>query len=129
MKIPKNYQYLLKDKTKAYVYLATIMADGTPQVTPVWFSADENYILINTVAGRVKDRNMQTRPHVALVFQDPNDPYRYMQIRGKIAERTTEGADAHIHALSQKYRGKDWDIPAGETRVIYKISPDKIDTH
>ena len=129
MNIPKNHQDLLKDETKAYVYLATIMADGTPQVTPVWFSVDENYILINTAVGRVKDRNMQAHPNVALVFQDPNDPFRYMQIRGKIAERTSEGAVEHIHALSQKYMGKDWDIPAGEERVIFKILPDKVDAH
>ncbi|MBT7325176.1 MAG: PPOX class F420-dependent oxidoreductase [Anaerolineae bacterium] len=126
MNIPENYQDLLADETKTYVFLATIMADGTPQVTPIWFNSDEEYILINTAAGRVKDRNMQARPHVALVFQDPNDPYR---LRGKIAERTTEGADTHIHALSQKYMGKDWDILAGEERVIYKISADKIDAH
>ena len=129
MNIPEDYKDLLADERKAYAYLATVMADGTPQVTPIWFNTDENYILINTAAGRVKDRNMQARPNVALVFQDPNDPYRYMQIRGKIAERTTEGADAHINALSQKYRGKDWDIPAGEERVIFKISADKIDAH
>ncbi len=129
MHIPKDYQDLLADETKSYVYLATIMADGTPQVTPVWFSTDENYILINTAVGRVKDRNMQARPNVALVFQDPNTPYRYMQIREKIAERTSEGAVQHIHALSQKYMGKDWTIPAGEERVIFKISPDKIDAH
>ena len=129
MNIPEGYKDLLADETKAYVYLATVMADGTPQVTPVWFSADENYILINTAAGRVKDRNMQARPHVALVFQDPHNPYRYTQIRGKIAERTTEGAVAHIHTLSQKYMGKDWNIPAGEERVIFKISADKIDAH
>ena len=129
MNIPEDYQDLLADETKAYVYLATVMADGTPQVTPVWFSADDDYILINTAAGRVKDRNMQARPHVALVFQDPNDPFRYMQIRGKIAERTTDGAVAHIHVLSQKYMGKDWSIPAGEERVIFKISADKIDAH
>ena len=127
--VPENYQDLLADETKAYVYLATVMADGTPQLTPVWFSTDENYILVNTAAGRVKDRNMQARPNVALVFQDPANPFRYMQIRGKIAKRTTEGADAHIHALSQKYMGKDWNIPAGEKRVIYKISPDKVDAH
>ena len=129
MNIPEDYQDLLADETKAYVYLATVMADGTPQVTPVWFSADEDYILINTAAGRVKDRNMQARPHVALVFQDPANPFRYMQIRGKIAERTTEGAVEHIHALSQKYMGKDWNIPAGEERVIFRISADKIDAH
>ena len=129
MNIPEDYKDLLADETKAYVYLATVMADGTPQVTPVWFSADDDYILINTAAGRVKDRNMQARPNVALVFQDPANPFRYMQIRGKIAERTTEGAVEHIHALSQKYMSKDWNIPAGEERVIFKISPDKIDAH
>ena len=129
MNIPEKFQDLLKDETKAYVYLATIMADGTPQVTPVWFSVDENYILINTAVGRVKDRNMQARPNVAMVIQDPANPYRYMQIRGKIAERTSEGAVAHIHALSQKYMSKDWDLPAGEARVIFKISPDKVDAH
>ncbi|MBT3712640.1 MAG: PPOX class F420-dependent oxidoreductase [Anaerolineae bacterium] len=129
MNIPENYQDLLKDDTKAYLFLATIMADGTPQVTPVWFSAEENYILINTAAGRIKDHNMQARPHVAMVIQDPNDPYRYMQIRGKSAERTTERAVAHIHALSQKYMGKDWNIPAGEERVIFKISIDKVSGH
>ena len=129
MNIPEDYKDLLSDETKTYVFLATVMADGTPQVTPVWFSADENYILINTAAGRVKDRNMQARPNVALAFQDPKDPYRYMQIRGKIAERTTEGAVAHIHALSQKYMGKDWSIPEGEERVIFKISADKVDAH
>ncbi|MBT7326340.1 MAG: PPOX class F420-dependent oxidoreductase [Anaerolineae bacterium] len=124
--IPKKYHDLLADETKAYLFLATIMADGTPQVTPVWFSTEENYILINTNTGRVKDRNMQARPHVAMVIQDPNTPYRYMQIRGKVAERTTEGAVAHIHALSQKYMGKDWNIPAGDERVIFKISTDKV---
>ncbi|MCF6278556.1 MAG: PPOX class F420-dependent oxidoreductase [Anaerolineales bacterium] len=127
--IPENYQDLLKDETKAYAFLATVMADGTPQVTPVWFSADENYILINTAAGRVKDRNMQARPNIALVLQDPATPYRYIQVRGKVIERTTVGAEAHIHALSQKYMGKDWEIPVGEERVLYKISPDKVDAH
>ena len=129
MNIPKNYQDLLNDETKAYLFLATVMAEGTPQVTPVWFNSDENHILVNTAAGRVKDRNMQARPHVAMVIQDPNDPYRYMQIRGKIAERTTERAVAHIHALSQKYMGKDWNIPEGEERVIFKISVDKVSGH
>lgn len=129
MNFPKKFQDLLQDETKAYVYLATIMEDGSPQVTPVWFSTDGEHILINTAEGRIKDRNMQARPHIALVIQDPNDTYRYVQIRGVVAERTYEGAVEHIHALSQKYRGKDWDIPAGQIRVIYKIAPEKFDTH
>jgi len=126
MNIPESYQDLFRDEAKAYLYLATIMPDGTPQVTPVWFSMDDKYLLINTAEGRTKDLNMQARPNVALVIQDPSDPYRYVQVRGKIAERTTEGADAHIHALSQKYRGKDWIIPPGEKRLIFKISLDKV---
>lgn len=129
MNFPEKYLDLLKDECKAYVFLATVMDDGTPQVTPVWFSADDEHILVNTAEGRVKDRNMRARPNVALVVQDPNDTYRYMQIRGKVVERTYEGADAHINALSQKYRGKDWDIPAGQIRVLYKIAPEKFDTH
>ncbi|MBC8334225.1 MAG: PPOX class F420-dependent oxidoreductase [Anaerolineales bacterium] len=126
MNIPESYQDLFKDEAKAYLYLATIMPDGTPQVTPVWFSMDEKYLLINTAEGRTKDLNMQARPNVALVIQDPIDPYRYVQIRGQVAERTTEGADAHIHALSQKYRGKAWIIPPGEKRLLFKISIDKL---
>ena len=124
--IPEGYRDLFKDESRAYLYLATIMPDGTPQVTPVWFSMGEKYLLINTAEGRTKDLNMQARPDVALVIQDPIDPYRYVQIRGKVAERTTVGADAHIHALSQKYRGKDWIIPPGEKRLLYKISLDNV---
>ncbi len=129
MNFPEKYRDLLKNETKAYAFLATVMDDGTPQVTPVWFSADDEHVLINTAEGRVKDRNMRARPNIALVIQDPNDPYRYIQIRGKVVKRATKGADAHINALSRKYRDKDWDIPAGEMRVIYKISPDKVDAH
>ncbi len=129
MKIPEKYLDLLKDETKAYAFLATVMKDGTPQVTPVWFSAEDDHILINTAEGRIKDQNMQAHPNVALVIQDPHDPYRYLQIRGVIVERTYEGADAHINALSNKYSGKDWDTQAGQIRVIYKIAPENFDAH
>jgi len=128
--IPKDYQDLFSDKSKALLFLATIMPDGTPQVTPVWFNLDEEgHVLVNTAAGRVKDINMQKRPRVAMVIQNLNDPYRYVQIRGKVVERTTEGADAHINVLSQKYMGKDWRSTAKETRVIFKISTDKFSGH
>ncbi len=129
MNIPEAYKDLFDNKSKALLFLATIMADGTPQLTPVWFNTDESYILVNTAAGRVKDINMQERPHVAVVIQDLNDPYRYVQIRGKVAERTTEGADAHINELSFKYRNKEWPGSADETRVIFKISIDKFSGH
>lgn len=129
MNFPEKYLDLLKDETKAFLYLATTMPDGSPQVTPVWFDTDGEHILINTAAGRIKDRNMQARPSVAMCITDPKDPYRYLQIRGKVVERVTENAEAHIHHLSRLYTGKDWVLPAGQERVIYKIAPETFDAH
>jgi PPOX class probable F420-dependent enzyme len=129
--IPEKLQDLLTDEKKAFVYLATLMHDGTPQVTPVWFNTDGEYILINSAAGRVKDKNMRARPNVALCIANPSDPYHYLQIHGKVVEYTTEGADAHIDALAFKYLGKE-KYPSrkpGEQRVTYKILPTKIDAH
>jgi len=126
---PTEYLDLLKDETKAYMFLATIMADGSPQVTPIWFSADDEFILINTNEGRVKDKNMKARPRVALVIQDPKDVYRYIGIRGDIAEYVREGADDHINQLSIKYDEKPWKYREGQKRIIYKIKPIHFDPH
>ncbi|MFO7683740.1 MAG: PPOX class F420-dependent oxidoreductase [Chloroflexota bacterium] len=131
MNFPEEYLDLLTDETKAYAYLATLMADGTPQVTPVWFNTDEDHILVNTAVGRTKDRNMKARPHVALCIADPKNPYRYVQVRGKVVEHTTEGANEHIDSLAWKYRGiKKYDnYQPGMQRIIYKILPENIDEH
>lgn len=131
MNFPDTYHDLLDDKNKAFAYLATVMDDGTPQVTPVWFNTDGEYILVNTAVGRVKDHNMKARPNVALCIADPNDPYRYMQVRGKVVEYTTEGANEHIDTLAWKYRGiKKYDnYRPGMQRIIYKIRPESIDEH
>lgn len=127
--IPAEFHDLLKDETKAFLFLATSMADGSPQVTPVWFSAEGEHILVNTAKGRVKDRNMRARPNVALVIQDPKTPYRYLQIRGRVDEITEEGGDEHINTLSLKYDGEPWKLVAGQVRVIYKILPEHVDAH
>ncbi|MEW6285592.1 MAG: PPOX class F420-dependent oxidoreductase [Chloroflexota bacterium] len=126
---PSEFLDLLKDETKAILYLATLMPDGSPQVTPVWFNTDGEYILINTSEGRVKDRNMKARPKVAMVIQDPSDPYRYLQIRGEVAEYTSDGADEHINQLSLKYDNEPWTFRAGQKRIIYKIRPLHFDPH
>ncbi|MBC7878574.1 MAG: TIGR03618 family F420-dependent PPOX class oxidoreductase [Anaerolineales bacterium] len=126
---PHEYFDLLKDETKAYLFLATTMADGSPQVTPIWFNTDDNHILINTNEGRTKDRNMKARPKVALVIQDPNDPYRYLGVRGEIAEHTTQGADEHINELNLKYDNEPWKYREGQKRIIYKIKPIHFDKH
>jgi PPOX class probable F420-dependent enzyme len=129
--IPETHFDLLLDEKKAFLYLATLMLDGAPQVTPVWFNIDGDNILINSAKGRVKDRNMRTRPQVALCIQDPSNPYRYMQIHGRVTEFTTDGADDHIDALALKYQG----VPKypyrqeGEQRVKYKIRIEKVDAH
>ena len=131
IKVPETMQDLLTDDKKAFVYLATLMPDGTPQVTPIWFNTDGDYILINSAAGRIKDKNMRARSSIALCIADSADPYRYLQIRGKVVDITTDGADDHIDALAFKYKGvsKYPYRKAGEQRVTYKILPTKIDAH
>ena len=124
---PDAFKDLLADETRAFVYLATIMADGSPQVTPVWFNVSGEYILINSARGRLKDRNMRARPRVALVIADPKDPYRYVQVRGSVVEITSEGARDHIDALAWKYQGQQkYSGPLDQERLIYKIQPEKI---
>lgn len=126
--IPDEYARLLSGEVLAFAYLATIMDDGTPQVTPVWFNTDGEFILINSVKGRVKDHNMRKRPNVAVVIHHADDPYRYIQIRGKVVEITTEGARRHIDELAGKYTGRQYfrGSSSNEVRVTYKISPDKV---
>ena len=117
-----NYLDLLQQK-KAFAGLATIMPDGTPQVTPVWFDYHGGRVRVNTAKGRVKARNLKPGAAVALSIMDPDNPYRYLQIRGRVANAT--GADAHIDSLAKKYLGKD-QYPfrqPGEVRVMYEIEP------
>ncbi len=127
MNIPEQYQDLLRDETNAFLYLSTIMKDGTPQVTPVWFNWDGQNILINSAKGRLKDKNMRARPQVALVIADPKNPYRYIQVRGKVVDVVEEGAREHINALNLKYTGSsDYPGPKDEVRVIYRIEAEHI---
>ena len=88
---------------RAFAHLATLMPDGRPQVTPVWREYDGRYALINTVAGRQKDKNLMRDGRVALSLIDPDNPYRYIEMRGDVHERTAKGANAHIDRLAQKY--------------------------
>jgi len=129
MSFPKDYQDLVDDASKALLYLATIMPDGSPQVTPVWFSTDGEYILVNTNEGRVKDKNMKARPKVAMTIQDPNDPYRYLGVRGEVVSYTTEGADEHISMLSLRYDNEPWTYRETQKRIIFRIKPIHFDPH
>jgi PPOX class probable F420-dependent enzyme len=129
MTFPTEFLDLLRDDSNALLYLATIMSDGSPQVTPVWFSTDGEHILINTNEGRTKDRNMKTRPKVAMTIQDPDDPYRYLGIRGEVIGYTREGANEHINSLSVRYDNKPWKPREGQRRIIFRIKPTHFDLH
>ena len=128
-KIPEKFLPILTQK-KAFASLATVMPDGSPQVTPVWFEYKDGKFIVNTARGRVKDRNMTKNARVALAILDPDDPYRHIAVRGKVVRVAEEGADASIDKLAKKYLGKD-KYPLrqpGEVRVMYEIEPTSIST-
>ncbi len=126
--IPESHLDLFAFEKRAFGHLATLMPDGSPQVTPVWIDFDGTHVLVNSARGRQKDVNVRRDPRVAIEVSDPNNPYRYVQIRGRVVEITEEGADEHIDRLAKKYRGLDrypYRRP-GEVRVIYKILPERV---
>jgi len=127
--IPANFQDLFRKK--AFAELATLMPDGSPQVTPVWCDYDGTHVLLNTAQGRQKDRNVRRDPRIALSILDPENPYRYVEIRGRVVEITEQGADAHINQLAKRYLGKDvypFRQP-GEVRLLVKVQPDRVRTY
>ena len=123
-KIPEKFSDLLQGK-KALASLATVMADGSPQVTPVWFDYTNGVVRVNTAKGRVKAHTLKKGAPVALAIIDPDNPYRYVQIRGRVERATEEGASDHINLLTKKYLGQDkypFGQP-GEVRILCEIEP------
>jgi len=113
---------------KNFAFVATLMKDGSPQITPTWIDFDGNSILINTAEGRVKQKNVSRDPHVAISIVDQNDPYNMLTIRGKVIEQTSSGADDHIDKLAKRYLEVD-KYPfrsQDEKRVILKVQPEKV---
>ena len=127
--IPQAYRDLFSKP--AFAHLVTLMPDGSPQVTPVWVDLQDGMLVVNSAKGRLKDRNMRRDPRVALAITDPANPYRYIQVRGRVAEVTEQGADAHADRMSKKYLNKDT-YPfrqPGEVRVLYKIKPERVQAY
>ncbi len=125
--IPAAFDDLMASP-KAFAHLATVNSGGAPQVTPVWFDVRDGKVRVNSAKGRLKSRNMQEGAKVALSILDPDNSYRYIQIRGTVTRVTEEGGDAHIDSLAKKYLGKD-SYPfrqAGEVRVIFEITPGSV---
>ncbi len=113
---------------KNFGFLATLMPDGSPQVTPTWVDIEDNHIIVNTAMGRLKQKNISRDPRVAVSVADQTNPYNMVTVRGKVVEQTTSGADEHIDKMAKKYMGLDR-YPGrapGEKRVLLKIKPDRV---
>lgn len=124
-KIPEKYLDLF-DK-RAFGSLGTLMPDGSPQVTPVWVDREGDTVLVNTAKGRQKDKNIQRDPRVSVTLIDPDNPYRYVEIRGHVIETTEKGAKDHIDKMAKKYLGVDKYPYAqpGEQRLLLRIEPER----
>jgi len=122
--IPQQYRDIVNKRV--FASFATLMPDGQPQVTPVWIDADNGHLLINTAKGRQKHRNVERDPRVAVTLVDPDNPYRYVEVRGRVVEMTERGAVEHIDKMAKKYLGKDKYPFArpGEQRILLKIEPE-----
>lgn len=130
IQLPELYLDLLTEK-KAFGHLATKYPDGTLQSTPVWVDYDGTNVIVNTSTDRQKAHNMKQHPRVALSVHDPDDPYRYLEVRGEVIDSTTDSADEHINKLSKKYLGKD-EFPyrePGQQRIKFLIRPLDYSTH
>ena len=127
--IPETYRDLFNKR--AFASLATVMPNGDIQVTPVWVDAENGNVIFNSARGRVKDKNVRRDPRVTLTLIDPDNPYRYMEIRGRVFDFTEQGADKHIDKMAKKYLGVDKYPYAkpGEVRVLYRVKPEKVLVH
>jgi PPOX class probable F420-dependent enzyme len=127
-KIPAAAHGLLDDVNFAHV--VTLMPDGMPQTTPVWIDRDGDVVVFNTAKGRAKHRNLVRDPRIALSVCAADNPYSYLQVRGR-AELVEEGAREHIDKMARKYIGKErypFSQP-GEERIIVRITPESVDWH
>ncbi|MFE9955183.1 PPOX class F420-dependent oxidoreductase [Micromonospora sp. NPDC005299] len=126
MDLPENLVDLLL--RPSICFITTLMPDGSPQITETWVDTDGKHILINTVQGFQKVRNVVRDSRVAVAIADPENPSRYVAVRGRVLDLTEHGAAEHIDQLSQKYLGRPypWFGGRGQTRVIMTIGADKI---
>lgn len=113
---------------KGFAHVATLMGDGSPQVSPVWVEADGDEIVFNIAEGSLKHLNLERDPRVALSLADPDNPYEALLVQGKVTEITPDGGDDHIDKLAKKYLDAD-SYPfrrEDEVRLIVRIAPEKV---
>ena len=126
IKLPEELLTLLRQPSTCYI--ATSMPDGSPQLTQTWVDTDGEHVLINSVQGYQKLRNIARDPRVAVAISDPHNPRRYFQVRGRVVNVTTEGAADHIEKLAQKYTGSPyrWYRGHDQVRVLIVIAPERV---
>ena len=126
IKLSEDLLALLRQPSTCY--LATVMADGSPQITQTWVDTDGEHVIINSVQSHVKVKNISRDPRVAVAISPPGNPTRYFQVRGRVVKVTTDGAVDHIERLSQKYTGAPyrWWGGRNQVRVIIVIEPEKV---
>jgi PPOX class probable F420-dependent enzyme len=108
-------------------HVATVMPDGSPQVTPVWVHTDGTHIFFNTAEGRQKTRNLRRNAKVAISITDRGGGYAWATVRGRVVELIHDGAEAHIGELAKKYTGREsFQVPPGQQRVIVKVLPERV---
>jgi PPOX class probable F420-dependent enzyme len=126
MQLPDKVLDLLRHR--GITYLATLMPDGSPQLTQTWVDTDGEFVIINTVDGHQKVRNIRRDPRVAVTVADPNDPSDFVQLRGEVVRETTEGAVEHIDLISVRYTGRPYPWYGGrdQVRLMLFIRVDKV---
>ena len=126
MDLPSDLLTLLKQPSTCYI--ATTMPDGSPQVTQVWCDTDGEHILVNTVEGHQKARNIERDPRVAVTVSDPAHPSRYHAVRGRVVDVTPDGGVEHIEALSERYLGRAYPWYGGrdQVRLVVTIAADRL---
>ena len=128
--IPESHADLLTGPV--YISFITVMPDGQPQVTPVWANYDGTHVKVNSALGRQKDKNIRANPKVAVLAVDPQNAFRWIEVRGTVEEMSEAEGVAHINELAKLYVGNDDyysfnpDAKGKETRVVYKIKPTKV---
>jgi PPOX class probable F420-dependent enzyme len=126
MDLPEELLTLLRQPS--FCFLATTMPDGSPHLTQTWVDTDGKNVLINTVQGFRKVKNVERDPRVALNVADPANPFRYFAVRGRVVDITTEGGAEHIEELAQRYTGKPYSWYGGrdQVRLVLTIEADKV---
>ena len=108
-----------------YGVVATVRPDGSPHQSVVWVDYDGENVVVNTAEGRAKPRHIRANPNASVTVVDPENPYRWIAVSGPV-EMSEEGAAEHINKLSHKYRGRDYDLPPGQQRLIVRVKPERV---